>query len=72
MGESLGLKKILMSVEGLDTREMLARNQIDQMVRNTDPWSGSKDQQNKTDMIYQNILWLYFSIVKIFPLLVLR
>ena len=72
MGESLGLKKILMSVEGLDTREMLTRNQIDQMVRNTDPWSGSKDQQNKTDMIYQNILSLYFSIVKIFPLLVLR
>ena len=72
MGESLGLKKILMSVEGLDTREMLARNQIDQMVPNTDPWSGSKDQQNKTDMVYRNILSLYFSIVKIFPLLVLR
>ena len=72
MGESLGLKKILMSVEGLDTREMLARNQIDQMVRNTDSWSGSKDQQNKTDMVYRNILSLYFSIVKIFPLLVLR
>ena len=45
----LGLAKTLMSVEGLDTQEILQRDDIKAMVRNPYPWPRPKDHQNKTD-----------------------
>ena len=36
----LGLAKILMSVEGLDTQEMPQRDDVKAMVSNPYPWSG--------------------------------
>ena len=49
VGKFLGLAKILMSVEGLDKKEMPQRDDIKAIVSNPYPWSGPKDQQNKTD-----------------------
>ena len=48
-GKFLGLAKILMSAEGLETQEMPQRDDIKTMVSNPYPWSGPKDNQNKTD-----------------------
>ena len=45
----LGLTKILMSVDWLDTQEMTQRDDIKAMVGNSYPWPGPKDQHNKTD-----------------------
>ena len=72
VGKFLGLKKILMSVEGLDKQEMVRRDDMDAKVSNPYSWCRPKYQQNKTDMVYRSILSLYFSIVKISPPLVLR
>ena len=49
IGKCLGLAKILMSVEGLDTQEMPKRDDIKAMVSKPYPWPGSKGHQNKTD-----------------------
>ena len=49
IGRYLGLAKILISVEGLDTQEMPQRDDIKAMVSNPYPWPGPKDHQNKTD-----------------------
>ena len=49
VGKFLGLAKIMMSVEGLDTKEMPQRDDIKAMVSNSYPWPGPKDHQNKTD-----------------------
>ena len=42
VGKFLGLKKILMSVEGLDIQEMSQRDDIKAMVSNTYAWPGLK------------------------------
>ena len=43
VGKFLGLAKILISVEGLDTEEMPQKDDIKAMVSNPYPWSGPKD-----------------------------
>ena len=50
VGKFWGLKKILMSVRGLDDCEMPTRSAIKETVKNPYPWPGPKDQQNKTDL----------------------
>ena len=49
VGKFLGLAKILMSVEGLDTQEMPQVDDIKVMVSNPYPWSGPKNHQSKTN-----------------------
>ena len=36
--------------KGLDKQEMVRRDDMDATVSNPYPWSGPKDQQNKTDI----------------------
>ena len=43
VGKVLGLTKLLMSVEGLDTQEMPQRDDIKAMVSNPYPWPEPKD-----------------------------
>ena len=50
VGKFLGLKKILMSLRGLDDCEIPTRSAVKETVKNPYPWSGPKDQQNKTDL----------------------
>ena len=48
VGKYLGLAKILMSVEGLDKREIRARHEFGSIC--VSYCAGTKDQQNKTDI----------------------
>ena len=50
VGKFLELEKILMSTKGLDNHEMCTRNAFEATLSNPYPWSGPKDQQNKTDV----------------------
>ena len=63
VGEFLGLKKILMSVEGIDRQEMVRRDHMDATVSNPYPWFGPKDQQNKTD-IFLSVNGVFYVIVR--------
>ena len=63
VGELLGQKKVLMSIEGLDKQEMVRRDDMDATVSNPYPWSGPKDQQNKTD-IFLSVYGVFYVIVR--------
>ena len=52
-----------MSIEELDTQEMLERDDIKAMVSNPYPWPGPKDHQNKTDK-FLSLLGVMHVIVK--------
>ena len=52
-----------MSVEGLDKQEMVRRDDMDATVSNPYPWSGPKDQQNKTD-IFLSVYGVFYVIVR--------
>ena len=63
VGKLLGLAKILMSVEVLDTQEMSRRDDIKAIVSNPYPWSGPKDHQNKKDK-FLSVFEVMYVIVK--------
>ena len=49
LGKVLGIENIWTSLNDLDKCEMLTRQELVPTRHSTSPWSGPKDQQNKTD-----------------------
>jgi hypothetical protein len=50
VGKFLGIRHIDTSLEGLDIDEMRARSAFGAIWSNTPGWSGSRGDQNKTDI----------------------
>ena len=62
VGKFLGIEDIWTSLNGLEKCKMITRQELIPTRRSTLGWSGSKDQQNKTDK-FLSVLEVMYAIV---------